>query len=125
MTYPDFVANLIGGAERPARSGGTFAVVDPHSGATLAQAARSQQEDVLEAVAAARAAQDGWARTPAVRRGEILHRICTLLEERREELSALVAAEAGKRQQDALGETGAAILCGRFFAGEGQRLYGR
>ena len=62
---------------------------------------------------------------PGVQRGEILHRIANLIEARREELSKIVALEAGKRKPDALGETGAAMQCARFFAGEGQRLFGR
>ena len=33
--------------------------------------------------------------------------------------------ETGKSPKEALGETGGAIALGRFFAGEGQRLYGR
>ncbi len=36
-----------------------------------------------------------------------------------------MALEAGKRLPDALGEAGAAVQCARFFAGEGQRLFGR
>jgi aldehyde dehydrogenase (NAD+) len=60
-----------------------------------------------------------------VRRGEILHAIANLIESRRTELAEIVALEAGKRMGDALGEAGAAVQCARFFAGEGQRLFGR
>ncbi len=77
------------------------------------------------AVAAAKAAQPAWAATPGVKRGEILHAVANALEARRDELAAIVALEAGKRTSDALGEAGAAIQCARFFAGEGQRLFGR
>jgi aldehyde dehydrogenase (NAD+) len=40
-------------------------------------------------------------------------------------MAAVVAVETGKSPKEALGETGGAIALGRFFAGEGQRLYGR
>ena len=76
-------------------------------------------------MASAREAQPGWAAMPGVRRGEILHAVANLIEAHRQELAGIVALEAGKRMSDALGEASAAIQCARFFAGEGQRLFGR
>ncbi len=87
--------------------------------------ARSGQDDVDAAVAAAVAAQGAWAATPAVQRGLVLHRICNALEARQQELAEIVARETGKSPKEAFGEAGGAIALGRFFAGEGQRLYGR
>jgi acyl-CoA reductase-like NAD-dependent aldehyde dehydrogenase len=123
--FPESVGNLIDGAECPARDGKTIDVLNPHSGQAIARIPRSAAGDVDAAVGAARRTQRDWDAVPAVQRGEILHRIANLMEAKREQLSAIVAAEAGKRMPDALGETGAAIQCARFFAGEGQRLYGR
>jgi aldehyde dehydrogenase (NAD+) len=60
-----------------------------------------------------------------VQRGQILHRIANLMEARAEELGAVVAAETGKSVKEGKGEVGAAVQCTRFFAGEGQRLFGR
>jgi alpha-ketoglutaric semialdehyde dehydrogenase len=87
--------------------------------------ARSGKDDVDAAVAAAVAAQGAWAATPAVQRGLVLHRICNALEARQQELAEIVARETGKAPKEAFGEAGGAIALGRFFAGEGQRLYGR
>src|SRR5690242_11678924 len=123
--YPSFVGNRIAGTERPAESGGTIDILSPHSGKAIGKLARSGAADVDAAVVAARTAQPAWAATPGVRRSEILHAVANRIEERREELAAIVALEAGKRKGDALGEAGAAIQCARFFAGEGQRLFGR
>jgi len=100
-------------------------VLDPHNGGEIAQLSLANASIVERAFAAARAAQCAWAATPAVKRGEILFRACALIESRAEELSKIVAEEAGKPLKDARGETGAAVQCGRFFAGEGQRLFGR
>lgn len=122
---PDFIANRIGGVELAAASERTMDLVAPHDASRIAKVASSDAVDVDRAVKAARVAQPGWARTTPVARGEVLHRICNSLEARKEELAAIVMAEAGKRLPDAMGEANAAILCGRFFAGEGQRLYGR
>jgi acyl-CoA reductase-like NAD-dependent aldehyde dehydrogenase len=121
----EMVRNRIGGVEVDARSGETLDILNPANGSPVARLARSGAEDVADAVQAAKAAQMQWAATPAVQRGHILHQICNLLEARQEELARIVALEAGKRLSDATGEAGAAIQCGRFFAGEGQRLYGR
>ena len=123
--YPSFVPNLIGGADRPAASGAQVDILSPHSGQAIGRLARSAAADVDLAVQSARAAQPAWAATPGVRRGEILHAVANLLEARGAELAEVVAMEAGKRLSDAKGEAGAAVQCARFFAGEGQRLFGR
>lgn len=123
--FPDTIANLIDGVECPADSGQTLDVLNPHDGTVLTRLARSGAADVEAAVAAARSAQVAWAATPAVRRGHILHQVCNALEARQETLARIVALEAGKPYRDALGEAGGAIQCARFFAGEGQRLFGR
>lgn len=125
MDYPRFIPNLIDGAARPAETGGDLEILSPHNGREIGRLARSSGPDVAAAVACARAAQPAWAATPAVRRGEILHAIANLIEARGKDLATLIALEAGKRVSDALGEVGAAVQCARFFAGEGQRLYGR
>jgi alpha-ketoglutaric semialdehyde dehydrogenase len=100
-------------------------VLNPHNGQPIAELALADESVALSAIASARGACASWAATPAVKRGEILFKACALLEARSEELSRIVAEEAGKSLRDARGETGAAIQCGRFFAGEGQRLFGR
>ena len=123
--YPSFVPNLISGADRPSESGGQLDILNPATGQAIGRLARSAEADVAAAIKSARAAQAAWAATPGVRRGEILHAIANLIESRRQELAEIVALEAGKRIGDALGEAGAAIQCARFFAGEGQRLFGR
>ncbi len=124
--FPAFVPNLVGGQEVPRGADAVVLdVVNPHDGTTIAAIPASAAPAIEAAVAAARQAQAAWAATPAVQRGDILHKVCTALEANRETLARIVALEAGKRLSDALGEAGAAIQCGRFFAGEGQRLFGR
>jgi len=124
-TYPPLAGNWIDGAERPALDGTTFDKVAPHDGRRLGAVARSKADDVDAAVQAGRSAFPAWAAIPPVQRGAILHKVCNALEARASEMAAVVAAETGKSPKEALGETGGAIALGRFFAGEGQRLYGR
>ena len=70
-------------------------------------------------------AQEGWAAMPAVQRGHVLHQVCNALEARQKDLAEVAAKETGKSPKESFGEAGGAIALGRFFAGEGQRLYGR
>lgn len=86
---------------------------------------RSAAQDVDAAVEAASRAQSAWAAIPAVQRGVLLHKICNALEARQQDLAEVAAKETGKSPKEAYGEAGGAIALGRFFAGEGQRLYGR
>lgn len=117
------IRSLIAGEHRT--SSRTTDVLNPHDGSVIAQLHLASAEDAVDAVRAAKAAQPEWAALSPVQRGAILNKACNLIEERADELSRIVAEEAGKPLRDARGETGGAVLCGRFFAGEGQRLYGR
>lgn len=122
---PEQVLNWVGGQEVAAADGGRFTKLRPSDGAPLCEVARSRAADVAAAVAAARAAQPGWAATPAVQRGLLLHALVVRMEQQREQIARIVAAETGKSYKEALGEVGAAVQCGLFYASEGQRLYGR
>ena len=62
------------------------------------------QATVDEAVAAAKAAFPAWRDTSLSKRTQILFRYRELLNERKEELAALITAEHGKVLDDALGE---------------------
>jgi alpha-ketoglutaric semialdehyde dehydrogenase len=117
--------NLIGGREAQASSGGTFEKLRPADASLLCTAPRSDAADVAAAVAAARAAQPGWAARTPVERGQLVRELAEALRGRREELAELVVAETGKPAELALGEADAAIEMGFFVAGEGRRLYGR
>jgi aldehyde dehydrogenase (NAD+) len=123
--YPATISNLVGGREQAAVDGALLDVFNPHTGKVISRLARSGAADIEAAVVSAAAAQVGWGRTPAVRRGDILHAIANAIEARAEDLAAIVALEAGKRLADSRGEVAAAVQCARFFAGEGQRLFGR
>jgi len=123
-TIPSLVPNQIGGEDARARDGGSFAKLDPATGLEICQVARSTRPDVERAVSVARAAQPAWAAMTVVKRGEILRSIAILMNERRDDIAALVARETGKSMKDARGETDAAIEMGFFVAGEGRRFYG-
>lgn len=84
----------IGGAFPRSESGRTYEVVAA-DGSFLANAALASRKDVRDAVVAARAAQPGWARATAYNRGQVLYRVAELMEGRREQLAAELAALTG------------------------------
>ncbi len=122
---PAFIPNWIAGEESPAASGKEFEKPSPATGRPLCRVARSGADDIDRAVAAAHRAQPAWADTTPVGRGQLLHALAERLDAERERLARIVAAETGKSVKDATGEVAGAVALGRFFAGEGQRLYGR
>ncbi len=124
MAYPETVLHWIGGAEVAAVDGATLPIFDPHTGQEFARVARGGKADAERALAEAVRTQSSWAATSVVERALILRKTAQLIEARAEEISALVAREAGKPLKDARGETGAAVELGYFMAGEGRRYYG-
>src|SRR5688572_26463034 len=60
-------------------------------GSELDNYSHASRKDFRDAVVAARGAFDGWAKTSAYLRGQILYRAAEILENRREELAAEIA----------------------------------
>ena len=123
--FPDQIPNWIDGREQLALYGESFEKLNPVDGNVLCRVARSGSGEIDQAVAAGRKAQESWASLPPVRRGMLLHAVVTALKQERARIAGVVALETGKSYRSALGETDGAIELGLFFAGEGQRLYGR
>jgi alpha-ketoglutaric semialdehyde dehydrogenase len=116
--------NYIGGEWVAAADGRTSENRDPATGDLLGYFPRSGQADVDRAVAAAKAAFEGWRRTPAPKRGEILYRVGALLAERKEEIARILTSEMGKVLVEARGDVQEAIDMAYYMAGEGRRLFG-
>ncbi len=92
----------IGGAFPRSESGRVYPVVDAQ-GTLLAQAAQGSRKDLRDAVTAARKAFSGWSKATAYNRGQVLYRVAEILEGRREQFAAEVAAAEGVSARDALG----------------------
>ncbi len=84
----------IGGAFPRSESGRSY-VVAGADGSPLANACRASRKDVRDAVRAARKAQPGWAGKTAMNRGQVLYRVAELMEGRRDQFVAEVAAAEG------------------------------
>ena len=90
----------VNGAFPRSESGRTY-LVSAADGTPLANAARASRKDLRDAVRAARGASEGWANRTAVNRGQILYRVAEMLEGRREQFAAEVAAAEGIGDRDA------------------------
>ncbi|MFP5388131.1 MAG: CoA-acylating methylmalonate-semialdehyde dehydrogenase [Thermoleophilia bacterium] len=106
---PARLANYVNGMWRPVEAVATLDDVDPASGDTTALVPLSGAAQVMEAVAAARAAQPAWREVPPQRRARAVLALRDQLLGRREELAALVCADMGKTLGDAEGEVARGI----------------
>jgi acyl-CoA reductase-like NAD-dependent aldehyde dehydrogenase len=106
----------VGGAFPRSESGRSYPVHDSKGG-FLANAAQASRKDVREAVVAARKAFGGWAGATAYNRGQVLYRVAELLEGRREQFVAEVAASEGAAAKRASSIVDAAIDRWVWYAG--------
>jgi len=125
MLFPKRIPNWINSQECESKSNELFQKLNPASGKPISQAARSLKDDVYEAIKAAKQAQPSWAYTPPIQRGMVLHRIVQGIQTEHKKVAEIVALETGKSYKDAYAETAGAIALGMFYAGEGQRFFGR
>ncbi|SDB92025.1 NAD-dependent succinate-semialdehyde dehydrogenase [Paraburkholderia lycopersici] len=105
-------------------SDATYAVLDPASGAPLAQVARAGAREALQAVAAASHAFPAWRDATAAERGAKVRRWGELMHAHREDLARIMTAEQGKPYAEALGEVAYAASFLTWFAEEARRAYG-
>ena len=116
---------FIGGTWREANSGATFAVRDPADGSVITEVASGDVSDAIDALDAACAVQDEWARTAPRERGEILRRAFELITQRAEDFAELMSLEMGKTVKEAKGEVTYGAEFFRWFSEEAVRIHGR
>jgi 1-pyrroline-5-carboxylate dehydrogenase len=93
---------FINGEWRRAKT--TFEKLSPIDGSLVGRFAKGTRQDVRDAIAAARGAARGWARTPWTERIAIMRRMADIISERQMELGALMGIEVGKNRLEALGD---------------------
>ena len=110
---------LIGGKWRDGSEGATYDVLNPATGAKLADVAEATRSDVDDAVAAARRAFDAgkWRTMAASRRAKIIYKLAQLIDARSEELALLEVRNNGKTISTARGELSAIVDTFEFYAG--------
>jgi aldehyde dehydrogenase (NAD+) len=114
---PSAFRNYVDGDWVESETGETFAVRNPaDSGEVVAEYQESNRADAEAAVAAADAAADDWADTPAPERGAVLNGAAKRLEDREAELTQLLSHEEGKTLGEAGGEVRRAIDIFYYYA---------
>jgi acyl-CoA reductase-like NAD-dependent aldehyde dehydrogenase len=106
----------IGGAFPRSESGRSYPVHDA-SGALLANAAQASRKDVRDAVVAARKGFPGWSGATPYNRGQVIYRVAEMLDGRREQFAAEVAAAEGVTTAAALAAVGESIDRIVWYAG--------
>ena len=118
--------NFINGEWVEARGGRTFENRNPaNSSELIGIFPSSSQDDVDDAVDAAKAAFKKWRLFPAPRRAEILYRAAETLVKRKEDLAHDMTREMGKPLSETRGDVQEAIDMTYYMAGEGRRLAGQ
>jgi aldehyde dehydrogenase (NAD+) len=126
MAPPKVYKNFINGEWVPSVSGRTFENINPANKEELIGIfQKSNQEDIDDAVAAAKEAYKSWSRVPPPKRGEILFRTARLLAECKEQFAEDMTREMGKILDETRGDVQEAIDMTFYMAGEGRRLFGQ
>jgi 1-pyrroline-5-carboxylate dehydrogenase len=111
----DHHPNVVGGSDRD--GDGSFEVRTPiDRDIVLGTFAKGSRQDVVDAIAAAHAAQPAWAATPWRDRLEILRRAAGLISERQMGYAGYMAIEVGKNRLEALGEVEESADLIRYYA---------
>jgi len=100
-------------------------VVNPATEEVFAVVPKANKDDVEAAIGAADAAFRSWSELTPFERGRFLRKASEIALSRSREIATLMTQEEGKPLKEAEGEVvkGAEIL--RYYAEEGERLYGR
>ena len=104
--------------------GKRFETRNPATGEVLATFPMATNSEVNLAVKAAKDAFEGWRKTPAPRRGEILLDAARILKHKKEELGRVVTSEMGKVIAEGRGDVQEAIDFYTYASGEGRRMFG-
>lgn len=96
VTIADQYGLFVDGEFVDPAEGGSLTTSDPSTGDALAEVAIATAADVDRAVAAARAAQPGWAALPGTERAKYLFRLARLVQDRARELAVLETLDNGK-----------------------------
>ncbi len=118
------IRHRIGGEETAGNSSRTAPVYDPATGEVQAEVVLAEPTDVDAAVAAARAAFEGWSEASVSRRAKVMFAFRHLLDRNVEELARIVSSEHGKVLEDAKGEVLRGLEVVEFACGIPQLLKG-
>ena len=118
------IANAVNGRVQPSSSGRFSPVFNPATGEQSSELGLSNAAEVDTAVQAARAAAEGWGRTPPQKRARLMFKFKELLDKHAADIARAISKEHGKTHSDALGEVARGIEVVEFACGIPQLLKG-
>ncbi len=116
---------FIGGGWQPSLTGETTSATSPATGEAIGLVPLGDRDDARAAIAAARAAADGWARLTAFQRAAKMHAIGDVIESRRDHLARTLTLDQGKPlAAEAFDEVDELVEYWRMAAEDAKRLGG-
>ena len=116
---------FVGGDWRASASGETFDATSPATGERIGSVPQGDRDDARAAIAAARDAQDGWARLTAFERAAKMEAVAEVIQSRRDELARTLTTDQGKPlQAEAYDEVDELLEYWHMAAEDAKRLGG-
>ena len=123
--YAPDLALFVNGSWRVGEGRDHQAVVNPATGATLADVPLASAADLDEALDAADKGFKLWRATDVETRGGILRKAAALMRERSEDIARMLTTEQGKPLVEARGEVAGSASMFDWYAEEAKRAYGK
>jgi betaine-aldehyde dehydrogenase len=117
LRLPEHRDAFYGGKWHKPIDGRTAVSINPGTGEALTPVADCGAADVNAAVAAAKAAFDGWRNTPPLERARLLKKIAKVLVDNAEELAMIDAADCGNPYAEMIRDAAMAAAQIEFYAG--------
>ena len=125
QTYDTELKLFINGSWRTGEGRDEHAVLNPATGAAIADLPLASEADLDEALAASAKGFAEWRATDVEARGAILRKAASLIRERTEAIATLLTLEQGKPLVEARGEVASSAALFDYYAEEAKRAYGR
>lgn len=119
------VSLFLNGQWLPSSTGRALPILNPATGAVLAQVSHASIEDLDCALDAAEHGFKTWRKVSAIERGQVLRRAAAIVRSRVDDIAPLMTQEQGKPLSEARAETLSAADTMEWFAEEARRIYGR
>lgn len=123
--YPQHLGSFIDGQRLSGTGRERLPVLNPATGAVLAELSLATTADLDHALDASARAFKSWRLVASWTRAAILYKAAALLRERREHIARVMTLEEGKTLREARGEVDVSAEIFEWSAEEGKRLYGR
>ncbi|MBP1577720.1 MAG: aldehyde dehydrogenase [Oscillospiraceae bacterium] len=115
---------IINGKAVGASDGAVIEVINPANGKVVDTVPAATEQDIIDAVAAAKAAQKIWAKVPVSEKAEIMMKFISLVERDKEDLAQTLSQETGKPITEARAEIANIPIAFKAFSERAKHLYG-